>query len=67
VKKQKYRWMGHLTLGLTVLYVMIIGIIQLEEVYRIFSFLVLGCVLIIVSIYFTRQRSKKRAESEKTP
>ncbi|HLA69523.1 MAG TPA: hypothetical protein VJN65_07455 [Bacteroidota bacterium] len=64
VKKQKYRWMGHLTLGLTVLYVMIIGIIQLEETLRILSFLVLGCVLIVVSIFFTRLRSRKRAEKK---
>ena len=64
VKKQKYRWMGHLTLGLTVLYVMIIGIIQLEETYRIFSFLVLGCVLIAVSIIFTRLRARRRSEKK---
>lgn len=61
IKKQKYRWMGHLTLGITVLYVMIIGIIQLEETYRIFSFLVLGCVLIAVSIIFTRIRARRRS------
>lgn len=60
VKKQKYRWMGHLTLGLTVLYVMVIGIIQLEETYRILSFLVLGCVLIVVSIVFTRLRLRRK-------
>jgi uncharacterized membrane protein len=40
---------------------MIIGIIQLEETYRIFSFLVLGCVLIAVSIIFTRIRARRRS------
>jgi len=58
IKAQKYRWMGHFTLAGTVLYVMIIGIIQLEESYRILSFLVLGTVLIVVSLVFTRLRAK---------
>ena len=62
VKKHKYRWMGHLTLGLTVLYIMVIGIIQLEQTYRILSFLVLGCVLLVVSIFFTRLRARRRTE-----
>ena len=61
VKKQKYRWMGHLTLLLTVLYVLIIGIIQLEPTYRILSFLVLGSVLVAVSLFFTRLMARKRS------
>ncbi len=64
VRKQKYRWMGHLTLILTVLYVVIIGISQLEPAYRIVSFLVLGTVLLVVSLVFTRIRSRKRAGEE---
>lgn len=60
VRKHKYRWMGHLTLGLSVLYIMIIGIIQLEQTYRILSFLVLGLVLLLVSIFFTRLRAKRK-------
>ena len=64
VRKQKYRWMGHLTLVLTVLYVVIIGIAQLEPVYRIISFLVLGTVLLVVSLVFTRIRNKRRSGQE---
>ncbi len=60
IKAQKYRWMGHLTLILAVMYVLIIGIFQLEPTYRILSFLILGSVLIIISLIFTRLRAKKR-------
>lgn len=64
VRKQKYRWMGHLTLILTVLYVVIIGIAQLEPAYRIISFLVLGTVLLVVSLVFTRIRNRQRSGQE---
>lgn len=64
VRKQKYRWMGHLTLILTVLYVVIIGIGQLEPAYRIVSFLVLGTVLLVVSLVFTRIRNRRRSVKE---
>lgn len=60
VRAPKYRWMGHLTLLLTVGYVVIIGIAKLEPAYRIISFLVLGTVLLIVSLIFTRVRARKR-------
>jgi hypothetical protein len=60
IKAQKYRWMGHLTLLLTVMYVLVIGIVQLEPTYRILSFLVLGTALIVVSLVFTRLRMRKR-------
>ncbi|MFH0990845.1 MAG: hypothetical protein V1799_12595 [bacterium] len=62
IKNQKYRWMGHLTLILTALYVLVIGIIQLELIFRVISFLVLGIVLLSVSIFFTRLRLKKRKQ-----
>ncbi len=61
VRAQKYRWMGHLTLLLTVLYVLVIGIAQLAPTYRIISFLVLGTVLLAGSLIFTRLRAKRRA------
>lgn len=64
VKAQKYRWMGHLTLLLTVLYVLIIGIVQLEPTYRIVSFLVLGAALLGVSLIFTRMRATKRQKNK---
>lgn len=67
VKKQKYRWMGHLTLVLTIVYVLIIGIIQLEPTYRIISFLVLGMALLIVSLVFTRLRARRRSGKGQPP
>jgi hypothetical protein len=62
IKAQKYRWMGHLTLILTVMYVLIIGIFQLDPTYRIISFLILGTVLLVTSLVFTRLRARKRTE-----
>ncbi|HLF13935.1 MAG TPA: hypothetical protein VI932_03475 [Bacteroidota bacterium] len=61
VRAQKYRWMGHLTILLTVLYVLVIGIALLTPTYRIISFLVLGTVLLAGSLIFTRLRAKRRA------
>jgi hypothetical protein len=61
VQNRKYRWMGHTTLLLTTLYLAIVGTRQFEPVYRIISFLVLGTVLLIVSLAFTRMRRRQRA------
>ncbi len=61
VRSPKYRWMGHLTLLLTALYVIVIGIFQLAPAYRIGSFLVLGTVLLAVSLIFTQVRARKRS------
>jgi hypothetical protein len=60
VRNQKYRWMGHFTLLLTVLYLLVVGIIQLAPTQRVVSFLVLGIVLVSVSLLFTRSRTSKR-------
>ena len=57
IRNQKYRWMGHCTLLLTVVYLLVIGIIQLAPTQRVLSFLVLGTVLVAVSLIFTRLRS----------
>jgi hypothetical protein len=60
IRNQKYRWMGHCTLMLTVGYLLVIGIIQLAPTQRVLSFLVLGTVLVAVSLVFTRRRDKPR-------
>ncbi|MBI4626952.1 MAG: DUF2339 domain-containing protein [Verrucomicrobia bacterium] len=62
VQNQKYRWMGHTTLLLTTLYQLVVGISRFEPVYRIVSFLVLGTVLLIVSLSFTRWRARQRGD-----
>ena len=60
VHSPKYRWMGHLTLLFTALYVVVIGLFQLGPSYRIFSFLILGTALLVVSLIFTQVRTRKR-------
>jgi hypothetical protein len=60
VRSPKYRWMGHVTLLFTALYVIVIGIFQLPRTWRIISFLVLGTVLLVVSLIFTQVRARKR-------
>jgi len=59
-KARKYRWMGHNTLLLTVVYILIIGVGRLEGTQRILSFLVLGTVLMAVSLVFTVIRARQR-------
>ena len=65
LKNLKYRWMAVMTLVLTVLYVFIIGIPNLEPTYRIISFLALGTVLIIISIIYTKLRANKDPVQQK--
>ena len=67
VRNVKYRWMGHLTLLLTVLYVIIVGVTQLAPTYRILSFLVLGTVLLVVSLVFAKVRRRWGAKNSATP
>ena len=57
---RKYRWMGHATLLLTALYLAVVGISRLEPLFRNLSFLVLGAVLLIVSLVFTRIRARRQ-------
>lgn len=63
VRNPKYRWMGHLTLLLTVGYVIVVGVTRLTPGYRIISFLVLGTVLVAVSLIFTQVRAKRKRDS----
>jgi hypothetical protein len=60
VRSPKYRWMGHLTLLLTALYMIVVGIFQLAPALRIASFLILGTVLMVVSLLFTMARARRR-------
>jgi len=62
---RRYRWMGHMTLLLTVLYVMVVGTARMETTHRIISFLVLGTILLVVSLVFTQLKSKRLGESRK--
>jgi hypothetical protein len=61
VRNQKFRWMGHATLLLTALFVVIVGTGRFGPVDRVLSFLALGTVMLVVSLVFTRLRQKKSA------
>jgi hypothetical protein len=67
VRSQKYRWMGHLTLALTVVYVLLVGIAKLPPTARIVSLLVLGTVLLAGSLIFTRLRASRRSKRGELP
>lgn len=58
LKNKKYRWMALLTLLLTVFYLLFIGTLKLGAGYRIISFIVLGILLLVVSLIYTRSKSK---------
>ena len=58
LKNKKYRWLALSTILLTVSYILIIGIAQLDPIYRIISFIIIGTVLLITSIIYTRIKTK---------
>jgi len=67
VRNRKYRWMGHATLLFTALYLVVVGVNRLEPLHRNLSLLVLGSVLLIVSLVFTRLRSRGAAPARQAP
>jgi hypothetical protein len=60
LNNKKYRWMALSTIILTVVYILVVGVAQLDPVYRIVSFLVIGIILLITSIIYTRIRTKNQ-------
>ena len=61
LNSKKYRWMALATIFLTVIYVFILGITSTETLFKIISFLVLGSALIIISLVYSRNRTKRKA------
>lgn len=59
IRSPKYRWMGHGTLLLTALYVVVVGVGRMSGAHRVLTFLVLGVVLVVVSLIFTRLRARR--------
>jgi uncharacterized membrane protein len=64
LKSKKYRWMAVATLLMTIGYVFIFGLGNLEATYRIVSFLVLGAVLLVISVIYAKIKTKKSADGE---
>jgi hypothetical protein len=58
MRNRKYRWMGHGTLLLSVVYAAVIGVSQLGGAARVLTLLVLGTMLVVVSLVFTRVRAR---------
>jgi hypothetical protein len=64
LKIVKYRYMSLATFMLTVVYVFVLGITSEETINKIFSFLVLGAALVIISVVYTRNRNKSSKPKE---
>ena len=58
LKNKKYRWMALLTIVLTVFYILLIGTTQLEPIFRVVSFLILGIVLLVISMVYAKRKIK---------
>lgn len=54
----KYRWMALLTLLLTVVHLLAADITSLDTTSRVFSFIVLGTVLLVISLMYAKRRGK---------
>ncbi len=63
LKNKKYRWMALLTFILTALYLLLIGTINFDPVFRLVSFIVLGTTLIIVSLLYTKVKNKGQTQN----
>ena len=63
LKNKKYFWMAIITFLLTVIYILFVGSTGNESVFRIISFIVLGFVLLIISIFNGKIKSKKELQS----
>jgi uncharacterized membrane protein len=62
---RKYRWMALLTFCLTIGYVFLVDIVNLDPAFRIVSFLVLGIALFSISILYARKRKRTQQERQK--
>ena len=55
----KYRWMALLTLILAAFHLVLIGTSNLSPFFRLFSFIILGTAMLIVSLQYTKVRRKQ--------
>jgi hypothetical protein len=63
LKNKKYWWMAILTIGATVLRILLYDSARLEAGVRMLSFLVIGIVLVMLSIFSARQLKEKEKNS----
>ncbi|MFZ0391501.1 MAG: hypothetical protein WAN36_13665 [Calditrichia bacterium] len=62
LNNKKYRWMALFTMLLTAAYLLVIGVARLEPMFRIISLLAVGILLLIISLLYTKYRSKSSPE-----
>ena len=62
LKNNKYRLMALGTLLMTVVYLLIFGITSSETMYKIISFLLVAGVLMVISLIYSRRKSKPKSE-----
>jgi len=65
LRNYKYRWMAMTTLILAVFHVLIIGTTGLDATFRILSFIVIGIVLLIVSLWYLKSSERITGASMK--
>ncbi|MEX1119440.1 MAG: DUF2339 domain-containing protein, partial [Terrimicrobiaceae bacterium] len=54
LKERAYRWAGLVILCLSIVRIMVVDVWQLETIYRILSFLVLGVILVAIGFLYNR-------------
>jgi len=62
LKNNKYRLMALGTLLMTVVYLLVFGITSSETMYKIISFLLVAGVLMVISLIYSRRKSKPKSE-----
>jgi len=62
LKNNKYRLMALGTLLMTVVYLLVFGITSSETMYKIISFLLVAGVLIVISLIYSKRKSKPVSE-----
>ena len=64
LKNKKYRWMAMMTLAITILYTLLLGILHPDNELKVLSFIAVGTVLILISIVYTKIKLKDKTKIE---
>ncbi len=65
LKNNKYRWMAMMTLAITILYTLALGILHPDKELKVMSFISVGIVLIIISFVYAKIKGKDNIENNK--
>ncbi|MCF6268928.1 MAG: DUF2339 domain-containing protein [Melioribacteraceae bacterium] len=64
LKNNKYRWMAMMTLAITILYTLVLGILHPDNEFKVIAFITVGVVLIIISFVYAKVKPKNNVENE---